>query len=65
MVVRYSAKAGTALQAHPLVNRLNRSSTNGLPPGPMSALGGSGCAAPKEEGRVWPLCDIGQNPLLQ
>jgi hypothetical protein len=27
-----------------------RSLTNGLPPGPMSALGGR--AAPKEEGRV-------------
>ena len=29
-----------------------RSLTNGLAPGPMSALGGSGRAAPKEEVRV-------------
>jgi len=31
-----------------------RSLTNGLPPAGMSAAGGSGRAAPKEEVRVWP-----------
>jgi hypothetical protein len=42
------AKADTAFQAHPLVNRLN-----GLPSRTNdSALGGSGRAAPKEEVRV-------------
>jgi hypothetical protein len=50
------AKADTAFRAYPLVNRPNqaelRSLTNGLPSGPMSALGGSGRAAPKEEVRV-------------
>ena len=44
-----------------------RSLTNGLPSRPMSALGGSGRAAPKEEVRVLTRCGHkpGRNPAAQ
>ena len=53
-----SAVGDAAFQAHPLVNRVNlasriaqRDQRTALP-GPMSALGGSGRAVPKEEVRI-------------
>ena len=45
-------RACRSLQAHPALSRIAQLDQTDCPPGPMSALGGSGRATPKEEVRV-------------